>query len=226
MPLPTSWSICSGLSLAHIYGCAISGDPAACSSRTVLRRCAAASRSQRSHSARWRWLVSSSCRSPCCGFCGRPRRASGLGTLPRPPGFGWSCLRPSLTEESFAEPDGTVSVLSTAQVETWDGLVFSVSHEELPEDADLSDEASILDAMRDGAIESAVLQKGQAVVVQGVSGREFVAHGLRSSVLLGRAGLPGELQDDYADGGHPGNAHASACARHGPVSRSFSIADR
>ena len=83
---------------------------------------------------------------------------------------------PSLTEESLAEPDGTVSVLSTAQVETWDGQVFSVSHEDLPLHADVSDRDSILDAMRDGAIESAVLQQGQAVVVQGITGREFVAH--------------------------------------------------
>jgi hypothetical protein len=97
---------------------------------------------------------------------------------------------PSLTEETFTEPDGTVSVLSTAQVETWDGLVFSVSHEELPIDADVSDEASILDAMRDGAIESAVLQQGQAVVVQGVSGREFVAHDAkRQFSLAGRVFL-------------------------------------
>ena len=83
---------------------------------------------------------------------------------------------PAASEESFAEADGTVSVLSTALVETWDGIVLSVSFEDLPPDADLSDRAAIMDAMRDGAIESAVLQQTQTVVVQGVAGREFVAH--------------------------------------------------
>lgn len=69
-------------------------------------------------------------------------------------------------------------------------MVFSVSHEDMPLDADLSDQASILDAMRDGAIESAVLQRGQAIVVQGVPGREFLAHDPnRQLTLAGRVFL-------------------------------------
>jgi hypothetical protein len=82
---------------------------------------------------------------------------------------------PAVSEESFAGADGTVSVVSTALLETWDGIVLSVSFEELPPDTDLSDRAAFMDAMRDGVIESAVLQQGHTVVVQGVPGREFVA---------------------------------------------------
>jgi hypothetical protein len=75
-------------------------------------------------------------------------------------------------------------------VETWDGMAFSVSHEELPLDADLSDQASILDAMRDGAIEPAVLQESREIAVRGFTGREFLAHDpVRQLSLAGRVFL-------------------------------------
>jgi hypothetical protein len=97
---------------------------------------------------------------------------------------------PELSDESFTEADGTVAILSTALVETWDGLAFSVSHEDLPLDADLSDQASILDAMRDGVIESAALQEGRAISLRGFSGREFVAHdSARQLFIAGRVFL-------------------------------------
>jgi hypothetical protein len=99
---------------------------------------------------------------------------------------------PELGQESFAEADGTVSVMSTALVETWDGVAFSVSHEGVPPDADLSDQAAILDAMRDGAIEPAVLQEGREITLQGFSGREFLAHDpARQLSLAGRVFLVG-----------------------------------
>jgi hypothetical protein len=133
---------------------------------------------------------------------------------------------PELSDDSFTDADGTVSVLSMALVETWDGMAFSVSHEDLPLDADMSDQASILDAMRDGAIEPAVLQEGREIALHGFFGREFLAHDpVRQLTLAGRVYLVGRKTITLVavTPGVRTRAHATASER---FLSSFTLTDR
>lgn len=66
---------------------------------------------------------------------------------------------------------------TTAILETADGMAFAVTHIDYPQDFELADHETALDAMRDGVIadvNATPLRKG-VVSVQGANGREYVA---------------------------------------------------